>query len=139
MACGIHSRIGAWEMQLNLSLRNTRSRARRWTSWHCPATQKAAAASDNGKFRAEIVPVEVPGRKGQAYIFDADETFRRDTSLEALGKLKPVFQKGGKVTAGNAPGLNDGAAAVVVASRAKAEDFGIKTHGTSGGLPPGGS
>jgi acetyl-CoA C-acetyltransferase len=88
--------------------------------------QKAAAASDNGKFTAEIVPVEVPGRKGQEYIFDADETFRRDTSLEALSKLKPVFQKGGKVTAGNAPGLNDGAAAVVVASRAKAESLGLK-------------
>ena len=88
--------------------------------------QKAAAASDNGKFTAEIVPVEVPGRKGQVSIFDADETFRRDTSLEALSKLKPVFQKEGKVTAGNAPGLNDGAAAVVVASRAKADALGLK-------------
>jgi acetyl-CoA C-acetyltransferase len=88
--------------------------------------QKAAAANDNGKFAAEIVPVEVPGRKGQVNIFDADETFRRDTSLEALSKLKPVFQEGGKVTAGNAPGLNDGAAAVVVASRAKAEALGLK-------------
>jgi acetyl-CoA C-acetyltransferase len=88
--------------------------------------QKAAAASDNGKFTAEIVPVKVPGRKGQVSIFDADETFRRDTSLEALSKLKPVFQKEGKVTAGNAPGLNDGAAAVVVASRAKADALGLK-------------
>ena len=88
--------------------------------------QKAAAASDNGKFTAEIVPVEVPGRKGQVSIFDADETFRRDTSLEALSKLKPVFQKEGKVTAGNAPGLNDGAAGVVVASRAKADALGLK-------------
>ena len=88
--------------------------------------QKAAAASDNGKFTAEIVPVDVPGRKGQVSIFNADETFRRDTSLEALSKLKPVFQKEGKVTAGNAPGLNDGAAAVVVASRAKADALGLK-------------
>lgn len=88
--------------------------------------QKAAAANDNGKFAAEIVPVEVPGRKGQVSLFDADETFRRDTSLEALSKLKPVFQKEGKVTAGNAPGLNDGAAAVVVASRAKADALGLK-------------
>lgn len=88
--------------------------------------QKAAAANDNGKFTAEIVPVEIPGRKGQVSLFDADETFRRDTSLEALSKLKPVFQKEGKVTAGNAPGLNDGAAAVVVASRAKADALGLK-------------
>jgi len=88
--------------------------------------QKAAAAQDNGKFAAEIVPVEIVGRKGKVTIFDADETFRRDTSLEALGKLKPVFQKDGKVTAGNAPGLNDGAAAVVVASRTRADQLEIK-------------
>ena len=88
--------------------------------------QKAAAAHDNGKFAAEIVPVEIIGRKGKVTIFDADETFRRDTSLEALSKLKPVFQKNGKVTAGNAPGLNDGAAAIVVASRTRADQLGIK-------------
>jgi acetyl-CoA C-acetyltransferase len=88
--------------------------------------QKAAAAQDGGKFKAEIVPVEIRGRKGKISVFDADETFRRDTSLEALSRLKPVFQKEGKVTAGNAPGLNDGAAAVVVASRAKAEELGLK-------------
>ncbi len=88
--------------------------------------QKAAAANDGGKFEAEIVPVEVTGRKGKVTVFKADETFRRDTSLDALSKLKPVFQKDGKVTAGNAPGLNDGAAAVVVASRAKAKALGLK-------------
>ena len=88
--------------------------------------QKTAAAQDNGKFAAEIVPVEIIGRKGKATIFDADETFRRDTSLEALSRLRPVFQKDGKVTAGNAPGLNDGAAAAVVASRTRADQLGIK-------------
>jgi len=88
--------------------------------------QKTTAAHDNGKFVGEIVPVEITGRKGKVTIFDADETFRRDTSLEALTKLKPVFQKDGKVTAGNAPGLNDGAAAVVVASQVKAERLGVK-------------
>jgi acetyl-CoA C-acetyltransferase len=88
--------------------------------------QKAIAASDNGKFKAEIVPVEIPGRKGQVTIFDTDETPRRDTSLEALSKLKPAFQEGGKVTAGNAPGLNDGAAALVIASRTKAETLEVK-------------
>jgi acetyl-CoA C-acetyltransferase len=88
--------------------------------------QKATAAHDNGKFEGEIVPVEITGRKGKITVFDADETFRRDTSLEALSKLKPVFRKDGKVTAGNAPGLNDGAAAVVIASRAKADQLKLK-------------
>jgi acetyl-CoA C-acetyltransferase len=88
--------------------------------------QKAAAATDGGKFEAEIVPVEIKGRKGKVTVFEVDETFRRDTSMEALSRLKPAFQEGGKVTAGNAPGLNDGAAAVVVASRAKAEALGLK-------------
>jgi acetyl-CoA C-acetyltransferase len=83
--------------------------------------RKAIAASDSGRFKDEIVPVEVPGRKGQVTLFDTDETPRRDTSLEALASLKPAFQEGGKVTAGNAPGLNDGAAAVTVANRAYAD------------------
>ena len=87
---------------------------------------KATAAMDSGKFTQEIVPVEVKGRKGQVTVVDTDETPRRDTTLEGLTKLRPAFQKEGKVTAGNAPGLNDGAAAVVVASRAKAEQMGVK-------------
>ncbi len=88
--------------------------------------QKAVAANDAGKFKAEIVPVEIAGRRGEVTVFDTDETFRRDTSLESLNKLKPAFQKEGKVTAGNAPGLNDGAAALVVADRALAERLGLK-------------
>jgi len=88
--------------------------------------QKAIAASDAGKFKDEIVPVEVSGRKGQVTVFDADETPRRDTTLEALAGLKPAFQENGKVTAGNAPGLNDGAAAVMVANRALAESLGLQ-------------
>lgn len=88
--------------------------------------QKALAASDEGRFKDEIVPVELPGRKGQVTVFDTDETPRSDTSLELLAKLKPAFQANGKVTAGNAPGLNDGAAAVVVASREKADELGLK-------------
>lgn len=86
--------------------------------------QKAITAMDAGKFKAEIVPVEIPGKKGQMTVFDQDETPRRDTSLEALADLKPVFKPDGKVTAGNSPGLNDGAAAVVFASRSKAEALG---------------
>lgn len=78
--------------------------------------QKAIAAIDSGKFKAEIVPVEIKGRKGDLTVFDTDETPRRDSTLEALARLRPAFVKDGKVTAGNAPGLNDGASAVVVAS-----------------------
>ncbi|MGW8249051.1 MAG: acetyl-CoA C-acetyltransferase, partial [Anaerolineales bacterium] len=88
--------------------------------------KKAIAAIDSGRFKEEIVPVEIPGRKGTVTIFDTDETPRRDTSLEVLASLKPAFIKDGKVTAGNAPGLNDGASALVVASRSKAEAYGIQ-------------
>jgi acetyl-CoA C-acetyltransferase len=87
---------------------------------------KAIDAIDSGRFKEEIMPVEVPGRKGKVTVFDTDETPRRDTSLEALSILKPAFVKDGKVTAGNAPGLNDGAAAVVVASQAKADNLGLQ-------------
>jgi acetyl-CoA C-acetyltransferase len=88
--------------------------------------QKAIAAIDGGKFKAEIVPVEVKGRKGRVALVEEDEGPRRDTSLEALAKLPPAFQEDGLVTAGNAPGLNDGAAALVVASRGQAEQLGSK-------------
>jgi len=88
--------------------------------------QKAVAAIESGKFKAEIVPVEIKGKKGEVTIFDTDETPRRDTTLEALAKLKPSFVKDGKVTAGNSSGLNDGASAVVVASRVKAEAMGCQ-------------
>ncbi len=89
--------------------------------WSLESHQKAIDAIDAGKFDAEITPVEVPGRKGQVTVVDQDETPRRDTSLERLASLKPVFKKDGKVTAGNAPGLNDGASAVVISSREKAK------------------
>jgi acetyl-CoA C-acetyltransferase len=89
--------------------------------------RKAAAAIKAGKFKDEIVAVEIPQRKGPPVLFDADETVREDTSLEALGKLKPAFQKdGGTVTAGNAPGVNDGASALVVTSSDRASALGIK-------------
>jgi acetyl-CoA C-acetyltransferase len=88
--------------------------------------RKAIAAIEAGKFRREIVPVEVPAKKGETILFDTDECPRRDTSLEALRALKPVFKKDGTVTAGNAPPVNDGAAAVVVASEAAAKRLGLK-------------
>jgi len=86
--------------------------------------RKAVAAIDGGKFKAEIVSVEVPEKNG-AVLVDTDEAPRRGTSLEALARLPPAFQEDGKVTAGNAPGLNDGAAALVLASRMKAEAEGL--------------
>jgi acetyl-CoA C-acetyltransferase len=87
--------------------------------------RKAAAAIDAGRFKAEIVPVEIPGRKGEVSIQDTDEGPRRDTTLEGLARLKPAFRPDGKVTAGNASSLNDGAAALVIASRAYAEAHGL--------------
>ncbi len=88
--------------------------------------KKAIAAIDGGKFKEEIAPVEVPQHKKPPIIFDTDECPRRDTSLEALASLRPAFQKDGLVTAGNSPGITDGAAAVVVMSRGKAEELGVE-------------
>jgi len=89
--------------------------------------RKAAAAIKAGKFKDEIVPVEIKQKKGPALIFDTDETVREDTSMEVLGKLKPAFkQEGGTVTAGNAPGVNDGASAVVVTSLRRARELGVE-------------
>jgi acetyl-CoA C-acetyltransferase len=86
--------------------------------------RRAIAAIDAGKFRDEIVAVEVKGRKGQVTTFDVDECPRRDSTPEALAKLRPAFKKDGTVTAGNAPPVNDGAGAVVVSSSAWAEANG---------------
>ncbi|HXI89483.1 MAG TPA: acetyl-CoA C-acetyltransferase [Blastocatellia bacterium] len=88
--------------------------------------RKAVAAMKEGRFDKEIVPVEIPQKKGQALVIRADEGPREDTSLEALSRLKPAFKEGGTVTAGNAPGVNDGAAAVVVASVEVARKLGRK-------------
>jgi acetyl-CoA C-acetyltransferase len=87
--------------------------------------QKAAAAQDAGRFREEIVPVVIPQRKGDPVVFDTDEFVNRKTNEEALGGLKPAFDKQGTVTAGNASGINDGAAAVLVMSEAKAKELGL--------------
>jgi acetyl-CoA C-acetyltransferase len=89
--------------------------------------RKAGAAIKAGNFKEEIVPVEVPQRKGPPVIFDTDETVREDTSIEALAKLPPAFKKeSGTVTAGNAPGVNDGASAVVVTSLDRARQMGVE-------------
>lgn len=88
--------------------------------------RRAAAALDDGAFDEQIVPVAVPQRKGEPIIFRRDEHPRPDTTLEALAKLRPVFKEGGTVTAGNSSGMNDGAAALVVASRERAQQLGLK-------------
>jgi acetyl-CoA C-acetyltransferase len=103
--------------------------------------KKAAAAWREGRFDAEVVPVPVPGKKGAVTMFSRDESVREDASLEALAALRPAFKKDGTVTAGNAPGVNDAAAAVVVMSADKARELGlkplvtIKAQATSGVAP----
>ena len=88
--------------------------------------RKAVAAIRAGKFKDEIVPIEIKQKKGAAVIVDTDEPVREDTSIEGLSKLKPAFKEGGTVTAGNAPGINDGASAVVVTSADRAQSLGVE-------------
>ncbi|HEY7447483.1 MAG TPA: acetyl-CoA C-acetyltransferase [Vicinamibacterales bacterium] len=85
--------------------------------------RKALAASEAGRFRAELLPVELPQKSGAPVVVDRDEPIRADSSVEVLGKLKPAFQSNGSVTAGNAPGVNDGAAAVVLTSASRAQQL----------------
>lgn len=103
--------------------------------------RKAVAAIKAGKFSEEIVPVSVPQPKGDPIVVDVDEGPREDTSLEKLAKLKPAFKKDGLITAGNAPSVNDGASAVVVMSRERAQKLGVKpmariTGYATGGIEP---
>ena len=88
--------------------------------------QKAIAAQQRGRFTKEIVPVQIPQKKGEPKIFDNDEFIKGDTTIEGLAKLKASFRKEGTVTAGNASGLNDGAAALLLASEKGAARFGLK-------------
>ncbi len=88
--------------------------------------QKAAAAADQGLFTDEILPVKIPQRKGDPIVMDRDESVRPETTAETLGALKPAFKKDGTVTAGNAPPVNDGAAALVVMAAEKAQQLGLK-------------
>ena len=88
--------------------------------------QKAAKAQEEGWFDEEIVSVEIPQRKGDPILFSKDETIRKQTTLEKLAKLPAVFKKDGKITAGNACGMSDGAVAMIVTTRAKAEELGVE-------------
>lgn len=103
---------------------------------------KAVKAIDSGAFKAEIAPVEIKGKKGEVTLFDTDESPRRDSTVDALAKLKPAFKPdGGTVTAGNAPSVNDGAAGVIVCAEDEANKLGLKplariTGYATGGLEP---
>jgi acetyl-CoA C-acetyltransferase len=94
--------------------------------WALRSHQNAVEAQEKGRFEEEIVPVEIPGRKGEVTVVERDEGPRKDTSLEVLAKLKPAFKPDGKVTPGNSSPMNDGGAAVVIASREYAEKHGLK-------------
>jgi len=117
---GKHS---GWHTE-DLVLRNHISRDDQ-DRWALRSQQRFAAAQSAGKFDAEIVTVEVPGRKGPR-LFAKDEHNRPETTAETLAKLKPAFRKDGTITAGSAPGLNSGAAAMIVAGRSWAEQHGLK-------------
>jgi len=98
--------------------------------WAYRSHMRAIKAMEDGKFDDEIISVEIPQRKGEPVLVDKDEAPRKDTSLEVLGKLRPAFDKDGTITAGNAPGINDGAAAFVLMSEEKAESLGKKPLAT---------
>jgi acetyl-CoA C-acetyltransferase len=124
---------GLWDVYNDFHMGNTGEVvAERWKvtreeqdQWALESHQKAVAAIDGGKFWREIVAVDIPKRKGDSVVFDTDECPRRDSSLDALRALKPAFKKDGTVTAGNAPGVNDGASAVVVVSESAAKRLGL--------------
>lgn len=110
-------------------------------SFALQSQKRAVAAVESGRFKEEIIPVEIPQRRGEPRVFDTDEFPRKDVSLEGLSKLRPAFQKDGSVTAGNSSGINDGAAAVVVMSAEKAKELGVPVLATiksyaSAGLDP---
>lgn len=140
---------GLWDVYNNFHMGNTgeviaerhnisREDCDRFALW---SHQKAAKATNDGSFKDEIIPIEIPQKKGDTVVFDKDEGIRPDTSLEKLSKLPPFFKKDGVVTAGNASQITDGASAVVVMSKEKAEKLGaeplatIKGYNTSGVEP----
>ncbi len=127
--------IGDWTAQKSGISREEQDK------WAAGSHAKAVAAIKGGKYKAEIVPVAIPQRKGDPVIFDTDEGPREDTNLESLARLRPAFSKEGTITAGNAPGLNDGASAMIVLSAEKAKEMGVKpqvriTGYATGGTPP---
>jgi len=127
-------RDGLWDVYNDYHMGNTGEvvaaeynvSRREQDAWAVGSHAKALAAMDEGRFAAEILPVEIKGHRGEVTLVESDEAPRRGTSMESLAKLRPVFQKDGTVTAGNAPGLNDGAAATLVTSAATAKKLGCQ-------------
>jgi len=101
----------------------TRKEQDEFSAW---SQQKAVQAIEAGKFKDEIIPISIPQRKGEPIVFDTDEYPKKGTTAEKLSALRPAFKKNGSVTAGNASGINDGAAVLIVMSRKKADELGIK-------------
>jgi len=127
--------IGDWTAQKSGISREEQDK------WAAGSHAKAVAAIKGGKYKAEIVPVSIPQRKGDPVIFDTDEGPREDTNVESLARLRPAFSKDGTITAGNAPGLNDGASAMIVLAADAAKKLGVKpqvriTGYATGGTPP---
>src|SRR6058998_578506 len=139
MACGTPSPIRTWNLAEYTAKKAQVSREDQ-DRFALASHEKAVAAMEACRFKAETVAVEIPGKQ-RPTVIDKDEGPRKDTSLEALAALKPSFEKDGTVTPGNAPGLNDGASALVVTSLAFAKAHGLKplaritAYATGGGEP----
>jgi acetyl-CoA C-acetyltransferase len=131
--------MGAQSEDVNLEFKITREAQ---DAWSVRSHQRAAAAIAEGRFKEEIVPFEIPQRKGDPLVFDTDEGVRADTTAESLAKLKTAFNKDGTITAGNASQISNGAAAVVVMSAERAQELGVTpiaeivAHGMSAERPP---
>ncbi len=124
LQCSINSyHMGVTAENIAEQFQISREEQDEFAAW---SQQKTENAIKTGKFKQEIVPVVIPQRKGQPIIFDTDEFPRSGVTTENLSKLKPAFKQEGTVTAGNASGINDGAAALVLMSREKANEYGIK-------------
>jgi acetyl-CoA C-acetyltransferase len=125
LSCSLSNYIHMGVTAENIAERYQISRAEQDT-FALTSQTRASVAQAAGRFKDEIVAVNIPGRKGEVTVFDTDEYIRPTTSAESLSRLKPAFKKDGSVTAGNASGINDGAAAMVVASAARAKELGLK-------------
>ena len=128
LADGLHCAFNGYHMGMTAEnlcdkYELTREEQDEFSAW---SQEKAVQAIESGKFKDEIVPVLIPQRKGEPIVFDTDEYPKKGTTVEKLAGLRPAFKKGGSVTAGNASGINDGAAALVVMSRKKADELGLK-------------
>jgi acetyl-CoA C-acetyltransferase len=131
--------MGEQSDEVNAELGITRVEQDRWAA---RSHQRAHEATVEGRFREEIAPINVVGRRGEESVFDTDEGIRADSTVESLGKLKPAFSPDGTITAGNASQISDGAAAVVVMSAERAHELGVEplaeivSHGMSAEDPP---